>query len=424
MKINYLIIWAFISLITFNSCSSDDSSNDVNSGPTITISDFTISIDENPENGFILGQIEATTNSGTLSYHLHQQLPNFSMEIDSETGILKVRDSVSFNFEKHPVLTAKIIATSDGNQKTGNVTITLNDIYEKYSFIGNVQLHSQEQVDEFGNEDHWGVSGFLLIGNNQGNITDLSPLASIVDVGSLYIENLEINSLIDFNNISEIENSLRITDNLMLNSIEGLSNNITIGTDVKISGNSNLINLEGFPNINSIGKDLTISNNSSLLNLNGLLNINSIGEDLTISGNNSLITLNGLPNFTNIPGNLTIRFNNQLNDITTLSSVNEIGGDLLIHQNDFLPLLSGLENLSQIGGDIIISNQIFLFNINEFSNLNMVTGDLNIINNPQLFNLCGIENLIINNGLEGDYLVEDNVYNPTIQDIIDGNCSN
>ncbi|MGK0387071.1 MAG: hypothetical protein ACI849_001691 [Patiriisocius sp.] len=61
--------------------------------------------------------------------------------------------------------------------------------------------------------------------------------------------------------------------------------------------------------------------------------------------------------------------------------------------------LNGLENLSQVGRNLIIEN------------------------NLELVNLCGITNLVSQDGILEDYIVFDNAYNPSQQDILDGNCS-
>jgi len=400
MKRNTIFKWAVVYVFILASCSSDDSPNTVNTGPTITVSDFTLTIDENPENNLILGQIDASISSGTLTYILGNQQPYLAMNIDANTGILTVRDSALFNFEVHPILTAKVYVTNGDKQEVADITITLNNIYEKYSYIGNVQLDSQQDVNSFGAENNWGISGLLLIGNNQGDITDLSPLSSLINVGTLQIEDLDITSFEGLNNIVDIEFSLNIIHNTSLLTLEGLSNNLTIGYDLSILENYSLTSLNGLPSFSNIGRDLIIRNNNQLNDITALFNINEVGRDFIL------------------------RFNSQLNDLSPLSNLYEIGRNFFLFQNDQLSSLSGLENLTHIGGNFDITNQIFITEINGLSNLQTVMGNLSIINNPQLTNLCGIENLISNNGLDGDYTVEGNVYNPTLQDIIDGNCSN
>ncbi len=69
--------------------------------------------------------------------------------------------------------------------------------------------------------------------------------------------------------------------------------------------------------------------------------------------------------------------------------------------------------------------------INENSNLSSLIGldavltvdeDILIIDNPVLNNLCDLQ-ILMQNGFSGAYSVEGNAYNPTQQNIIDGNCS-
>lgn len=346
-------LWTFLSilLIVTYSCSSDNGGEDNTPTSTVTTSNLTLSIDENPPNGLVLGQVLGSTDVGELTFFLEYQSPSNAMYIDDETGVLTVRDSVLFNYEVRDKILARVEVSNGEVTKTANITVTINDIYERYSYIGSIQLHSQSQVNAFGAEDHWGVSGSLSIGNNQGDINDLSPLASIINVGTLIIRNINF-SFIDLQNIVDIEYSLRIDDNPQITSLDGLHNIISIGNDIDISDNNHLIDLSALSSVSSIGGNLFISHNNSLININGLNSITEIG------------------------GNITIKFHSSLTNI------------------------NGLIDLQTVGGD------------------------LNIYNNGVLRDFCGISTLIISQGLMGNYNVLDNFYNPTQQDIIDGNCSN
>ena len=78
-------------------------------------------------------------------------------------------------------------------------------------------------------------------------------------------------------------------------------------------------------------------------------------------------------------------------------------------------------------------------NIQEFGNINiflanniesldglenvMITNNVNISSNIGLLDFCALQNLIVN-GSFNDITISGNAFDPTIQDIIDGNCSN
>jgi len=73
------------------------------------------------------------------------------------------------------------------------------------------------------------------------------------------------------------------------------------------------------------------------------------------------------------------------------------------------------------GLNIII---IIVSNLDGLSNLTSVESPwIDIIGNTFLSNFCGLNELIINGGYNGNLTTYDNAYNPSKQDIIDGNCS-
>ena len=100
-----------------------------------------------------------------------------------------------------------------------------------------------------------------------------------------------------------------------------------------------------------------------------------------------------------------------------------MGGNIIIGSNDLIINVDGLNNLSQVDFNITIRENALLSNLNGLSNIQTVDGFLKIFENTTLSDLCGLETLLIGNGLGGSYEVYDNAYNPTQQDIIDGNCS-
>jgi len=64
-----------------------------------------------------------------------------------------------------------------------------------------------------------------------------------------------------------------------------------------------------------------------------------------------------------------------------------------------------------------------LLNADGLSNLTIVGGDFDISENDLMSNFCSLNTLIIDNGFT-KLKVRGCAYNPTTQDIIDGNCSN
>lgn len=118
----------------------------------ITIQDFTVTVDENPNDGQVLGNIQANGN-GTLSYSITAQSPMGAMAINTGTGELTVLDPNLFDFETNPVITADI-SVADGTESiSATATINLNDVDEVSATNTNLT------IDE--NPSNGDVIGFL-----------------------------------------------------------------------------------------------------------------------------------------------------------------------------------------------------------------------------------------------------------------------
>ncbi|MFV0573207.1 MAG: hypothetical protein ACK5M1_12380 [Xanthomarina gelatinilytica] len=150
-------------------------------------------------------------------------------------------------------------------------------------------------------------------------------------------------------------------------------------------------------NLTKIGY-LDIKNNYQLTSLEGLNNLEIVDTSFFLYANTSLTNLNGLNNLISVEGTFHIGYNSNLEN------------------------LDGLNNLINVQGDFSIFQNWALVNIDGLIGLRNVSEDLSVSNNYELFNLCGITTLIENNGILGEYQVGANGYNPTIQDILDGNC--
>jgi len=101
----------------------------VNNVNELSVQDFSVTIDENPSNGAILGIVQAT-GDGTLSYSITSQTPAGALAIDTSTGELTVADTMLFDYETNPTLTATIAVDNSGNTQNLTATITLNNVNE------------------------------------------------------------------------------------------------------------------------------------------------------------------------------------------------------------------------------------------------------------------------------------------------------
>jgi len=233
-------------------------------------------------------------------------------------------------------------------------------------FVGDVELTTQEEVDNFGLLGFSGITGNLMIGNQDS-------------------DNISITSLQSLNELTEVIGNLGIANTIELNSLMGLEN---------------LVSIDGMFSLS----------NTAISTLTELSSLEQITKAIGISENPFLVSLSGLEGVTYLEGEL-------------FESI------LIIRSNDMLTSLSGLENLISVGYGVIIDRNQSLTSLSGLENLNAVSAlqiglDIDPISgaNPNLSDYCALANLVAN-GTYDNIQIENNAYNPTIQDIINGNCA-
>jgi hypothetical protein len=347
-------------------------------------------------------------------------------------------------------------------------------------YIGNVRLTNQSEVDSFGAQKYFSISGKLLIGSFDENgyptqkmesdILNLNSLKSLKRVGTLGINsnknivNLEgLNdvsitdgglvisnnpSLLEINALSNVSNvlAINIINNTNLKSIEGIKNITSVEYSVLINDNNSLTSLEGlnklesvedfqvinnkalidFGSLNSlknINGTFRIADNPLLLNIKGLSSLKKILNGLFIYNNDSLVSLDGLNSLTTNTNGIDIEGNGSLKNIDGISSLTEIFGALTISNNAQLLNINGCSNFTRIGNYLRIENNNMLSNIDGLNKLMQIDSYLWISFNKSLSNLCGLKQLLLNKGLKEDsFYLNYNAYNPSKNDITNGNC--
>ena len=99
-----------------------------------------------------------------------------------------------------------------------------------------------------------------------------------------------------------------------------------------------------------------------------------------------------------------------------------INGSVVLRDIDELINMLALSNIITIKGALKIISNSTLISLEGLSNLTSVGGSLSIETNNVLSDLCGIRN-ILTNGSHGNVIIQYNLFNPTVIDIIAGNCS-
>ncbi|SRX76069.1 cadherin repeat domain-containing protein [Aequorivita antarctica] len=459
-----------IIILTFVSCSKDSDEPEP-AETSVTTSDFSTTMDENPTNGQVIGAVQGSTNQGSISFSLIEQFPEGAFSIDPSTGELKVADETLFNFEVNPTIIGTVKVAQGTLFKMASVIINLNNLEEDRLYEGDIILTTQNEVIAFGNTGYTHITGSLLIGTSYyDDIVDLSPLLNVEKVentlsinncsnlittaglrnisyvgsGLVVYDNPVLKKITDLQNLAFLEGVLFISGNLSLNEISSFDQLTEIKGNFQLY-DSSIKNLDAFVNLNSIEGFLTIYNNIYLNNINGLASLSAVGDHINISYNYYLTDLDGLSNLTttlvgleiynnssleNINGlhniettdRLFITSNYSLKNIEGLSSTKNVNR-LKITQNNSLLNLQGLNNLTVIGEDgLYIEGNNKLTNLNGLNGINNIQGELSISENFLLRDFCILQDFLTNGSL-GSYSVFGNFYNPTMQEIIDGNCN-
>lgn len=239
-------------------------------------------------------------------------------------------------------------------------------------FQGNLILRTQADVNAFGAQGYDVINGALYIGDPStemnvpvpSDITDLSPLHTIINV----------------------TRQLEIQSNPLLTSLNGLSS-LSVVSGLIVNDNENLTSLDGLTRLKSIESNQILT-----------------GQSLFIGG---VISLLNNPSLTSIEGLSTI-----LPQVVSRISVNNSG----------LTSLKGLENITNVGTLQIINND----NLTTLAALEGLLGidtTVFIFNNDMLTNYCILQTPLQNNPELSIYNVSENQFNPTLQNIIDGDCS-
>ncbi|WP_251621655.1 BACON domain-containing protein [Odoribacter lunatus] len=320
------------------------------------------------------------------------------------------------------------------------------------------------------------VGGVLDIAVSNSGLESFEGLESLQRVGSLniYITEAYISFLTSFKGFSKLQ---RIEENfeltiqgmptttvgatyyLALKSFEGLENLQTIGGNFKITANyvslSSLTSFKGLDGLKTIGGSFELNvysistfNVSSLTGLEsfkGLENLESIGGNfkITASGSslNSLDSFKGLSGLQSIGGNFelaslaskgevalaSLKSFKGLENLQTISGNLKISGYSLFSDESSnltsFTSFSGLENLENIGEKKLeISYLDALNNIDALHNIKALN-DISITGCSNLYDFCALKNAIQNMNSEGKCKITFNGYNPTKEQLLNGECS-
>ncbi|MCB0468375.1 MAG: hypothetical protein KDC64_09215, partial [Aequorivita sp.] len=144
-------------------------------------------------------------------------------------------------------------------------------------------------------------------------------------------------------------------------------------------------------------------------------------KNIYIGLNPELRSITGFQNVTKIDDFFEVHDNPSLNTLSGLSSITEING-----QGFFIDLNTSLDsieliNLTSLGDQVFIFENGAITNLDCFYNVIGTVRDIWISNQNMLGDFCGISNTVLSSS--GTLTVEGNLYNPTLEDFQNGNCS-
>ncbi|MCB0451437.1 MAG: fibronectin type III domain-containing protein [Aequorivita sp.] len=311
----------------------------------------------------------------------------------------------------------KITATNGSETTTVGFAFNTEDyvpnIYESGAYLNN-----QQAVNEFGSHHYNEIRYNLIITGPE--IYDLTPL----------------------NDLKKVHGTIEI-EHTIVQTFEGLDNLEFIGEDFDIHYNPNLVDLNSLQKLTHIGNDLIFYSNPILENVNGLSNVSLFTGAFQLEGS-KIESLNILNDATQLK-NIYIGLNPELRSITGFQNVTKIDDFFEVHDNPSLNTLSGLSSITEINGqgffidlntsldsiELInltsLGDQVFIFengaitNLDCFYNVIGTVRDIWISNQNMLGDFCGISNTVLSSS--GTLTVEGNLYNPTLEDFQNGNCS-
>lgn len=276
-----------------------------------------------------------------------------------------------------------------------------------------------------------------LIVSSCGKDKDPVPINPVDPVDKVYEGSLINPSTQEMENFLD-EGYVIINGDLEFSEVETLgylypfANVKSITGSLKLIGNPEFRSFEGMENLEAIGGDLVYDANyidDKLLSIDALYKLKTIEGDFILKNSTALKDLASLNGLISIGGNFEIINLPNLLNFTPLFDLKTIEGDLIIHNLINLEYFYGLSGLKNIGGDLSIINnnpsiESKITSTGGLGSIERIEGNLTIRNLSNLKHYCALTYLLSTNGLIGNYLVEGNLYNPSREQIINGECQN
>lgn len=177
---------------------------------SISLTDLSVAVDENPKNAQLLGTIEVTS-TGSPAFALESQSLDGAISIDANSGAITVADSSLFDYEANTTVTAKVVATLGIVTDTADVTITVEDVDESLTalaFTATVDENPASgkvigtvNVTGYGSSSYklntQSLAGAIAINATTGQLTVLDPAIFDYETNTTLTAEYEVTNGID-----------------------------------------------------------------------------------------------------------------------------------------------------------------------------------------------------------------------------------
>ena len=119
------IVFILFSILLLPSCGLDFDFEE-----EITFRNFTVSMDENPEAGGLIGILEASSSYGKLTFETLPQTPAGAISFNYSNCEIRVDNAELFDFETNPIIKGRIAMSNKDNVDTAFITLNLRDLEE------------------------------------------------------------------------------------------------------------------------------------------------------------------------------------------------------------------------------------------------------------------------------------------------------
>jgi len=122
----YFLVLSLLGLLLFQAC-TNSTDEDPNPAENFVANDFRAFVNEGVMSGEVIGTIDATSQSGTLSFAVTSQNPQDAIQVNASTGEITVDNASVFVFANNPQITANAEVSNGTETKTISITININE---------------------------------------------------------------------------------------------------------------------------------------------------------------------------------------------------------------------------------------------------------------------------------------------------------